>query len=409
MIKSNSIKINAKRVYLGILNFAFLGSGVAYAQQSQYQQPSAQTPGVAAPQANSPVNNLPPAVPVATNPFGSVKTQEAPQQTINYGSPQNNINNGQQVILPANIDKMAPQDTIPNPAVSQQQMMGYPSAPPTGLPQDMSTQNYSGGRSGRSSTNIDPTEATMNILNTPNSRIRELNRDLYDKGRVINEGPVTAPRAANGVVIAHISPGSTSPVIRLFKNRTSTLIVTDMTGQPWPIVNYDGLSTDDFTVKRLDAPSPEGYVLSVTPKGAFVSGNLVLILKGLPTPLNVEFVSAQKDVDTTTEIRVQAKGPNAKFSSITLPQAIDSALLSVLQGVAPQSAKELKVSTPAVQAWLAKDGSMYVRTRYKIMSPAFENVTSSPDGTYAYKMVPVPVVLFKVADGRFGEFTVDGF
>jgi hypothetical protein len=52
---------------------------------------------------------------------------------------------------------------------------------------------------------------------------------------------------------------------------------------------------------------------------------------------------------------------------------------------------------------------MYVRTRYKIMSPAFDHVTSSPDGTYAYKMIPVPVVLFKVADGRFGEFSVDGF
>jgi hypothetical protein len=24
-------------------------------------------------------------------------------------------------------------------------------------------------------------------------------------------------------------------------------------------------------------------------------------------------------------------------------------------------------------------------------------------------MIPVPVVLFKVSDGRFGEFSVDGF
>jgi hypothetical protein len=43
------------------------------------------------------------------------------------------------------------------------------------------------------------------------------------------------------------------------------------------------------------------------------------------------------------------------------------------------------------------------------MSPAFDNVTQSPDGTFAYKMIPVSVVLFKVEDGRFGEFTVDGF
>lgn len=389
-----------------LLSLLFISSGSVFAQQ--YQQPSTAVPGQPSPPVTpSPLNNLTPQVQVATNPFGSVKAPEAnsSQQSINYSSGQNNVEKGQQLNIPNGYEKNV--NNIPNPALSQQQMMGTPATPPVGLPADQSyVEQYS---SRRQTNSQDGTEAMMTILNTPNSRIRDLNRDLYDKGRVINEGPVTAPRAANGVVVAHISPGSTSPVIRLAKNRTSTLIVTDMTGQPWPILNFDGLSTDDFTVKRLDAPAPDGYVLSITPKGAFVSGNLVLILKGLPTPLNIEFVSAQKNVDTTTEIRVQAKGPNAKFSSIALPQSADSALLSVLQGVAPQTSKELKVSSPAVQAWLAKDGSMYVRTRYKIMSPAFENVTSSPDGTYAYKMVPVPVVLYKVADGRFGEFTVDGF
>lgn len=392
-----------KKVLLSLL---FISSGSVFAQQ--YQQPSTAVPGQPTPPAPpSPLNNLTPQVQVATNPFGSVKAPDTnnSQQSINYNSGQNNVEKGQQLNIPNGYEKNV--NNIPNPAVSQQQMMGTPATPPVGLPADQSYVEPSSSR--RQTNSQDGTEAMMTILNTPNSRIRDLNRDLYDKGRVINEGPVTAPRAANGVVVAHISPGSTSPVIRLSKNRTSTLIVTDMTGQPWPILNFDGLSTDDFTVKRLDAPAPDGYVLSITPKGAFVSGNLVLILKGLPTPLNIEFVSAQKNVDTTTEIRVQAKGPNAKFSSIALPQSADSALLSVLQGVAPQTAKELKVSSPAVQAWLAKDGSMYVRTRYKIMSPAFENVTSSPDGTYAYKMVPVPVVLYKVADGRFGEFTVDGF
>lgn len=278
-----------------------------------------------------------------------------------------------------------------------------PTIPPAGLPEiEDKTPSFS-------SQEPDSVDSVLTLINTPDKRIRELNRELYKKGKVLNEGPVATPKSNNGMVIAHISPGSVSPVVRLFKNRTSTIIVTDMSGQPWPILNYDGLSTDDFLVKRLDNPAPNGYVLSVTPKGAFVSGNLVLILKGLPTPLNIEFISAQKEVDVTTEVRVQAKGPNSNFSTIGLPSSVDTALLSVIQGVAPSGAKELKVSTGAVQAWLAKDGSMYVRTRYKIMSPAFDNVTSSPDGTYAYKMVPVPVVLFKVADGRFGEFTISGY
>lgn len=408
-MSSKAKKLLMNKIYKTTLS-VLVGSISCASFAQQYQQPTTNLPGQPSPPApQSPLNNLNPPVQVATNPFGAVKPQEATPATIGYSNGQNNVEKGQQLNIPQNYEKNA---QFQNPAVAQQQAMGVPTSPPTGLPQDPNyTPEYSssGSSQRRQNASQDGAEAMLTILNTPNSRIRDLNRDLYDKGRVINEGPVTAPRAANGVVVAHISPGSTSPVIRLAKNRTSTIIVTDMTGQPWPILNFDGLSTEDFTVKRLDAPAPDGYVLSITPKGAFVSGNLVLILKGLPTPLNVEFVSAQRNVDTTTEIRVQAKGPNAKFSSIALPQAADTALLSVLQGVAPQTAKELKVSSPAVQAWLAKDGSMYVRTRYKIMSPAFENVTSSPDGTYAYKMVPVPVVLYKVADGRFGEFSVDGF
>lgn len=370
------------------------------------------TPTVFAQQPNQPASPLDTVnngqQPVASNPFGSVKPGETQNVQINYTQGANNLN-GQKTV---DTNSVNPNKSMPNPAIAQQQTMGGPSVPPMGLPQDYTqtmavpTQTVSNVQRGG---NIDSTEATMNILNTPDQRIRELNRDLYRKGRVINEGPVNAPKSNSGVVVAHLSPGSTSPVVRLFKNRTSTLIVTDMTGQPWPIINYDGLTEEDFTVKRLDNPSPDGYVLSITPKGAFVSGNLVLILKGLPTPLNIEFVSAQKEVDVSTEIRVQAKGPNSQFTSIGLPTSADSALLSVLQGVAPVGSKELKVSTNAVQAWLAKDGSMYVRTRYKIMSPAFDHLTSSPDGTYAYKMIPVPVVLFKVADGRFGEFSVDGF
>jgi intracellular multiplication protein IcmK len=339
--------------------------------------------------------------PQAANPYGSV--QDKGSQQINYNNVGNNIK-GRQILIPSNVSAAAINDSnvIPNPAQAQAQM-GVPTQAPNGLPQNYEQDTYH--RSG----NMDPVDATMNILNTPDGRIREINRDLYGKGRVLNETPVTPPKSINGVLTASLAPGSTPPVIRLSKNRTTAIIITDVNGQPWPIVNYDGLSTDDFIVKRLDAPSPDGYVLSVTPKGSFVAGNLALILKGLVSPISIDFVSAQKEVDVKTEIRIQAQGPNTQYVSIGLPDGIDTALLSVLQGVPPKDAKELRVSSNAVQAWLAKDGKMYVRTRYKVMSPAFENVSSSPDGTYAYKMVPVPVVLYKAEEGKFGEFNISGF
>lgn len=285
-----------------------------------------------------------------------------------------------------------------------------PESKPNGLPSDSNSVNVSNSSnmSSKNREQTDTTDATINILNTSDEKIRQINRDINNKGKVIFERANIMPKVDNDIIKASLEPNSVSPVIRVSKNRTTTITMTDMTGQPWPIVNYDGLNGEDFTVKRLDNPAPEGYVLSITPKNEFVSGNLVLILKGLITPISVDFVSNQRIIDGAKQVRVQARGPNTQYTSIELPDAINTTLLNILQGVAPQGFKSLQTSSNAVQAWKGTDGSMYIRTRYKIMSPAFENVTSSADGTYAYKLVPVSVVLYKVADDRFGQFTVEG-
>jgi intracellular multiplication protein IcmK len=341
--------------------------------------------------------------PIGGNPFGSVPQQQVQVNVPNANPNQINYTGAGSlepqgpIVIPNNISQIQA-----NPALAAQASGAIP--PPAGLPNYGAQQ-----RGGMRTDNINAIDAQLEILNTPDKKIRELRRDIYDKSRVINEGATSAPLPTKSVIVAEINPGSTSPVVRVFKNRTSTVIITDMTGQPWPIVNMDGLSNEDFIVKRLDNPAPDGFVLSITPKGTFSSGNLALVLKGLATPINLEFVPAQKEVDVNAEIRVQARGPNTQFSTMSLPNAMDSALLSVLQGVTPKGAKDLKTSSNAVQAWLTSEGSMFVRTRYKVMAPAFDDVTSSPDGTFAYKMVPVPVVLFKTDDGRFGEFTVEGF
>lgn len=325
--------------------------------------------------------------------------------TINYNAGAANLN-GDKVTVPPNAQRGngGNSNTVGNGSSNLPNSL--PNQSPTGLPQDAGSGSIvnKGNRN-----QIDPIEATINILNTSDEKIRNINKDIYNKAKVIAETPVAAPKISNDVIVARLEPGSISPVIRLGKNRTTTITMTDMTGQPWPIINYDGLSDEDFTVKRLDNPAPEGYVLSITPKNPLASGNLVLVLKGLATPISIDFLSGQKVVDGSKQIRVMGRGPNTQLTSISLPDSLDTTLLSILQGVAPEGYTALRTSTAAVQAWKSKDGAMYVRTRYKVMSPAFEHVTSSPDGTYAYKMVPVSVVLYKADEGRFGEFKVEGF
>lgn len=342
-------------------------------------------------------------VPVqAANPIGSIHQSGG---GINYGAGGGSLNQ-QQIVVPNTMVEQAIGYNAGgyNAGINNQGMVGgVPTALPAGLPNSVTTPLIR-----RDKDELTPLERTMNILNTPDDRIKEIRQELYNKGKLLNETAVPPAKPVNSVLVASLAPGATSPVIRLTKGRTSAIMVTDSTGKPWPIMNFDGLSDENFVLNRLDGSAAEGYMLSVTPLAQFASGNLVLVLKDLPSPLVLEFVTAQSEVDVKTEIRVQALGPNAILQSLAMPESINPQLLSLLQGVAPDNAKALTTSSNAVQAWLVND-QMYIRTRYRISSPMPIDLTSSPDGTFAYKMPLSPVVLYSAGLGNKGSFSVSGF
>lgn len=343
-------------------------------------------------------------VPVqAANPMGSIKQAGG---GINYGSGSGSLNQQHLVVPNTMVDQAIGYNSGGyNAGANQMQGMttGVPTALPAGLPNSVTAPLIRRDRD-----ELTPLERTMNILNTPDNRIKELRQELYNKGKLLNETAVPPAKPVNSVLVASLSPGATSPVVRLTKGRTSAIMITDSTGKPWPIMNFDGLSDENFVLNRLDGSASEGYMLSVTPLAQFASGNLVLVLKDLPSPLVIEFITAQAEVDVKTEIRVQAIGPNAVIQSLAMPESINPQLLSLLQGVAPDNAKALTTSTNSVQAWLVND-QMYVRTRYRISSPMPIDLTSSPDGTFAYKMPVSPVVLYSAGLGKRGSFSVSGF
>ncbi len=381
-------KINYQKNKLAInLNlaaaFILLSASSVYAQNQNNQGQNNQGQMVM-PGQNAKSNAI---TPQPANPFGTVPQQQATnQQGIQYGG-QNNLN-------------------------GQVQLQAQPQQLPTGLPADyqQQLQMMNPGAVQQVNPNIDKEVGpVMNLLNTDNKRIKQVKKDMYDKGRVLNEEPIGDPNSVNDTIAVNLDARAVTPVIRLWKNRTTTITLTDMSGQAWPIVNYDGLPDEDFVVKRLDNPAPDGYVLSITPRGQHVRGNLQLILKGLAKPVNLQFVTGQKTVDGAKEVRINARGPNTQLTGISLPQGIDSELLNVLQGVGPSSAKALTTSSNGFQAWLSRDGqSLYVRTRYKIMGPAFENFSGSPEGINAYKLPATPVITFKTDNGKFGEVTING-
>lgn len=245
-----------------------------------------------------------------------------------------------------------------------------------------------------------------NLSVTP-AQIREIYQILRERQQAVaNPGP--APKSVTGTVSVSMTPGSTPPIIRTHMGYSTSMVVVDSSGAPWPVENFRVGNASVFEVSRLDAA--QGSVFSVTSMAPFGQTNLVFKLVGVPTPVVVGLVSGQREVDARVEVRVSGRGPNATApSAVTLPKGVDSRLLPVLNGLSPAGGKPLLVSgVDGVSAWMMPSGRFLVRTPFKIISPASPSFISSADGTHVYEFMPTPQ-LMGLVDGNFVQMRVSGW
>ena len=101
------------------------------------------------------------------------------------------------------------------------------------------------------------------------------------------------------------------------------------------------------------------------------------------------------------DLRIEGIGPNAQpgMQGSGLPGQADPVLLNVLDGVPPDGAKRLSVSSNVVQVWTVADKTMYVRTAFTLLSPAWLSKMSSADGMNAYQLQVTPMLLLS----RYGK------
>lgn len=217
-------------------------------------------------------------------------------------------------------------------------------------------------------------------------QLRELRRQQNQRQRAASELPMTAPKQVLGSVNASPAPGSVPPVVRLFPGYASALTFVDSTGALWPVENYAVGGEKLFDVRRMD--NEKGSIFSIAPLGSYAQSNLVVYLRGLSSPIVITLVTGQKQVDLRTDVRVMGLGPNAQVAVGGLPASTNSVLYTLLEGVPPADAKELKVMGGDGRAWLTKNGRLYLRTSMKVISPAWIGSTRSADGTNAYEMMP---------------------
>ena len=243
-----------------------------------------------------------------------------------------------------------------------------------------------------------------NMPLTP-KQIVQLRQEIDISQRVASTPPVIPPKPVSTTLIVNLAPGTTPPAIRLAQGYVSSLVFVDSTGAPWPIAAYDIGNPKNVNI-QWDGKSNILLMQAVSP---YMSGNMVIRLTGLSTPVTLELVSGQRVVDYRVDIHVAGIGPNTKELPLgsNLPESANQLLLSILEGVAPSGSRLLTVKGGDCQAWLLNN-RMYLRTRFTVLSPGWIGKMTSPDGMQAYEMQQASLVLVS----RYGEpieLKIEGF
>ena len=228
--------------------------------------------------------------------------------------------------------------------------------------------------------------------------------DLAQRASAIT--PNIPPKSVSSTLMINLAPGVSPPAVRLSQGYVSALVFVDSTGTPWPISAFD-IGNPKAVNMQWDGKSNILLIQSVSP---YASGDIVIRLVGLPTPITLELVSGQRVVDYRVDIHIPGMGPNTKDMPVgtDLPNSASQLLLGVLDGVAPPGSRQLNVMGASnTEVWLLGE-KLYLRTRLTLLSPGWVGKMVSPDGMIAYELPKTSSVLVS----RYGEpvqLKIEGF
>lgn len=220
------------------------------------------------------------------------------------------------------------------------------------------------------------------------NRLKELQ---LEKERAAASPYVNPPTPVTRSLFVNLNAGISPPVVRLARGQFTSVVFSDMSGQPWYIesisVNCELFSTP-LCIKgdKADKSSEtKTNVLSIEPQTPVAYGNVTVVLKGLSTPVIFILTSGQKEVDMRLDAKIPGRNPDSasQISTNGMP-TIDNSLANFLDGVPPSSAKKLKVHGDGVEAWAYRD-HLYVRANADALYPAFTASARSTTGMSVYK------------------------
>jgi intracellular multiplication protein IcmK len=232
--------------------------------------------------------------------------------------------------------------------------------------------------------------ALQKILPLSPDQIQQIYKAYDKKQEITSFANQSVPNAVTGSRTISLSPGSEIPIVRLGKGYISSVLFLDKTGQPWPIANYSLGNPESFDI-NWDTESNTLFVQSMKTWGV---ANIGIRLKGLATPIMLNFISSQGEIDYRLDFTVPEVGPNAREDLLPFDQGykVDNRLLAYLDGAPPMTGVPLVIDPAIGEAWL-DNGKVVLRLKDTLISPQWSAQTMSSDGTKVYEINRVNTVV----------------
>lgn len=225
------------------------------------------------------------------------------------------------------------------------------------------------------------------------ANIRQMGRLIDDTEQAAAAKPRFVPRVVSSQVAVSMQPGVTPPVARLAVNYVTTLVFMDQLGAPLKVKSVDVGSPKGFNLTWAKNGEEGTNFISLSPTSLYPTGNIAVVLQGVPVPVTLTLVTGQREVDDRVDVRVRGVVSGNVHVTGSLPQGISKTAQDMLGGVAPVGTKMLTTTRQDVQAWFVGQ-RFYVRAPAgaSVLSPACIEIAQGPDGSTVCSIPPIPVV-----------------
>jgi intracellular multiplication protein IcmK len=225
------------------------------------------------------------------------------------------------------------------------------------------------------------------------------------------------PEPVNRSKVISLDNGRLPTVVRLSAGYVSVISFYDSTGAIWPVRGYDignptsvNIVWNEGTREEETAGESFANTLLLQAQTLYKTTNLVVMLRGLNTPVILELIPGQQQVDYRMDIQVPMRGPLAKATDTTdsiSPNQVNGDLVNLINNIPPVKSVQAHVTGGDAQAWIHRK-RLLVRTPLELISPAWTSKVNGANGRIHVYELPLTSSLIALKNGEIVKLNIEG-